>query len=219
MALPPTVPTSFVPRPTAQVARRSDFTGAFAFLGYGVLAVVVALAIGAFIYSQILATERNNKDAELQKRLAAIDPTTVTTFVRLRDRLSNGLDLLNKHMALSGFWSDVSSIMPATVRFDSLHLSADSSGVIKLEGTGKAKSFNALAAASDAFAKDGRIKDAIFSGITIQSSAVSFSLAATVDPSLVTFSPSAGTAPAASAGTGATTASPAPTAGAATTTP
>lgn len=204
MALPPTVPTSFVPRPqTASVRRRSNFTGAFAFLGYGVLSVIIALSIGAFIYSQILTTEQANKDRELQKQIAAIDPSTVTKFVRLRDRLSYSLTLLNKHVALSGFWHDLVSIAPATVRFKTMHISQDATGLIKLEATGAAKSFNALAATSDAFAKDGRIKDAVFSAIQVQGTTVSFSLEATVDPSLVAFTPEAPATAPPSGGSGA----------------
>lgn len=202
MALPPTVPTSFVPRPpTASVRRQSNFSGAFAFVGYGVLTIVVALAIGAFIYSEILATEQNNKDQELAKQVAAIDPHTVTTFVKLRDRLSYGENLLAAHIAITGFLNAFSQVSPATVRFKTLHVSRDDSGIISVDATGVAKSFNALAAASNAYAADGRIKDAIFSSIKIQGTAVSFSLAASVDPSLVAFSPASGTevlAPAAS---------------------
>lgn len=189
MALPPTIPTSFVPHPGSSAVRhRSDLTGAFAFLGYGVLFLVIVLAIGTFIYSQILATEQKNKDAALAKQVAAIDPQTVAKFVHLRDRLSQGLSLLNKHPALTSFWNTLITIMPTGVRFESLHLSTDESGQVKLEGTGVAKSFNALAATSDAFATDGRIKDAIFANIRVQGSAVSFSLSATIDPSLIAFS-------------------------------
>ena len=192
MALPPTVPTSFVPRPAASsVTRRSNFTGAFAFLGYGVLTIVIALAIGAFIYSQILATEQANTDRELQERIAAIDPHTVTKFVRLRDRLSYGLTLLNSHIALSGFWNTLIAISPSTVRYKSLHIARDDAGIIKLEASGVAKSFNALAATSDAFAGDGRVKDAIFSAIRVEGNVVNFSLSASIDPELVAFAPTA----------------------------
>ena len=208
MALPPTIPTSFVPRPgSSAVHRRTDFTGAFAFIGYGVLALTIALAIGAFVYSQILTTEQKTKDDALAKQVAAIDPQTVAKFVHLRDRLSYGLTLLNKHPALTGFWDDLIAIMPSGVRFGSLHITTDEAGQVKLAGTGIAKSFNALAATSDAFAKDGRIKDAIFSTIRVQGNAVSFALSATIDPTLIAFSaPVAGVAPAASApATGTTT--------------
>ncbi|HEY4522844.1 MAG TPA: hypothetical protein VJK73_00520 [Candidatus Paceibacterota bacterium] len=189
MALPPTIPTSFVPRPNSSAVRhRSDLTGAFAFIGYGALSLMVALAIGVFVYSQILATEQENKDAELARRVAQIDPQTVAKFVQLRDRLSYGLTLLNKHPAFTGFWSALALSMPTGVRFDSLDITTDESEQVTLEGAGIAESFNALAATSDAFATDGRIKDAIFADIRVTGNAVSFSLSATIDPTLIAFS-------------------------------
>lgn len=192
MALPPSVPTSFVPRPpTASVRYRSNFSGAFAFVGYGVLAIVIALSIGAFIYSEILITEQNTKDQQLATQVAAIDPQTATTFIRLRDRLSYSLTLLNQHVAFSGLFNVLGGILPSTVRFDSLHVSRDDAGLVQLDATGVAKSFNALAATSDAFAKDGRIKDVIFSALHVTGNAVSFTLTAAVDPSLVAFTPAA----------------------------
>ncbi len=189
MALPPTIPTSFVPRPGSSAVRhRSDLTGAFAFIGYGILALVIALAIGVFVYSQILATEQKTKDAELAKQVAAIDPQTVAKFVHLRDRLSYGLTHLNKHPALTHFWDTLITIMPAGVRFSALKITTDEEGQVKVEGSGIAKSFNTLAATSDAFAKDGHIRDAIFSSIKVDGNVVSFALTATVDPTLIAFS-------------------------------
>jgi hypothetical protein len=170
------------------VRRHSDLTGAFAFIGYGVLAMVIAVAIGVFIYSQILATKQAAKDQELQQQIAAIDPQTVSKFTHLRDRLSHGLSLLNSHIALTGFWDVLTAIVPSSVRFASITLAKDETGLVTLQAAGISKSFNALAATSDAFAQDGLIKDAIFSGIRVEGNAVSFSLNATIDPSLVEFS-------------------------------
>ena len=82
--------------------------------------------------------------------------------------------------------------MPSTVRFTSLHLILDptGAGTAKVEGAGTAKSFNALAATSAAFATDGSIKDAIFSSIKVnKDNSVSFLLQAMLDPKGITFSP------------------------------
>ena len=188
MALPPSIPTSFVPRPSsAAVRRRTDLTGAFAFFGYGVLALAIGLAIAVFIYNSILSAQLASKDAELAKAVAAIDSSTVSNFVHLRDRLSSGENLLTKHRALSHFFSTFGSLMPAGTRLSALHVSATDAGLVTIEATGVAKSFNALAASSNSFASDGRIKDAIFSGIRVQNNAVSFTLSATIDPSLIAF--------------------------------
>lgn len=197
MALPPTIPTSFVPHAASATARRfrGDLTGAFGFFAYGVLVLVFVLALGVFFYGRVLASNKAAKDAALAEAQAAIDPAAVESFVRLRNRLSSGNSLLTAHPAFSGFFSVLEKILPGSVRFTTLHLSQDSVGLLKAEIAGIAKSFNALAVASNAFAEDGRIKDAIFSNISVnRDSSVSFALSAMLDPKIVSFAPTAMTA-------------------------
>jgi Tfp pilus assembly protein PilN len=192
MALPPTIPTSFVPHSSGAPQRfRSDFTNAFGFLAYIILGVTFLVALGVFLYGRVLSANLVAKDAALAKATASIDQATVEGFVRLRNRLNQGGVLLNKHVAFSNFFATLENLLPASVRFTTLHLSLDASGVAKIEGAGVAKSFNALAALSSAFAADGRIKDAIFSKISInKDNSVSFGLSASLDPKLTAFSPS-----------------------------
>lgn len=161
--------------------------------------MVFLLALGVFFYGRLLTSTKSAKDTALRSAEAAIDPATVESFVRLRDRLSSGATLLANHTALSGFFSLLSSVAPVTVRFTSLHLLLDTKGKVVLEGTGVARSFNALAVASGAFAADGRIKDAIFSNIVVsqRDGSVSFALSATLDPTLVAFSATTNTSVAA----------------------
>ncbi|MDE1919425.1 MAG: hypothetical protein KGH56_01870 [Patescibacteria group bacterium] len=215
--LPPTIPTSFVPRPSGAVPRRFhfDFTGVFGILSYAILGIVFVLAIGVFIYGRILAGNQAGKDAALVKAEASIDQATVENFARLRDRLDSGSKLLANHIAFSNFFALIETLMPGTVRFTTLHLAVNDDGQAKLEGSGVAKSFNALAAASSAFAADGRIKDAIFSNIVVSAKdgSVSFALSAMLDPKLIAFSPSApalpsAAAPAAPSGSASTTTAP-----------
>jgi len=191
--LPPTIPTSFVPHSASATSRRSatDFVGIFGFISYIVLCIVFVLAIGIFFYGRILSTDKVAKDAELAQAQAAIDPATIEEFVRLRDRLSSGETLLANHTAFSGFFSSLSTLIPTTIRFSSMHLSMNDAGTVNFDGSGVAKSFNALAAASLTFSQDGRIKDAIFSNITIDSkdNSVSFTLSSSLDPKLIAFSP------------------------------
>lgn len=194
MALPPTIPTSFVPHLNEAPRKfRSDLMGAFDFAAYAVLGVVFLLALGVFFYGRLLDSEKASKDEKIQAAVAAIDLRTVESFVHLRDRLSSGKTLLEGHTAFSTFFASLEKILPSTVRFTALHISPDTAGTAggaKVEGTGLAKSFNALAAASGAFAEDGRIKDAIFSNIIVnKDNSVTFSLAATLDPGIIAFLP------------------------------
>ncbi len=197
--LPPTIPTSFVPHSSGATTHRlrSDLSNVFGFFAYLVLGSVFAMAIGVFFYGRILADIKSGKDAELAKAKATIELTTVDNFVRLRNRLESGATLLNNHTAFSGFFALLETLMPSTVRFLSLRLALTDTKGVKVEGTGIAKSFNALAAASASFATDGRIKDAVFSNIVVNSkdNSVSFALTATLDPKIIAFSPTASAVP------------------------
>jgi hypothetical protein len=194
MALPPTIPTSFVPHSTGGSAQRfrSDLTGVFGYFAYGILGIALLLAVGVFFYGQILKSEQTTKDAAVAEAEKAIDPATVVGFLRLRDRLDRGLDLLKNHVAFSGLFTTLETLLPTNVRFSSLHVALDSANVATIEGSGIAKSFNALAAVSTIFGTDKRIKDAIFSKISInKDNTVSFGLTAKLDPSLIVFTPNA----------------------------
>ena len=197
--LPPTIPTSFVPHSASAGAQRGsiDTTNIFGFLSYFILVVVFALAIGVFSYGRILSASESAKNDALAKEAAKINPATVEGFVRLRDRLLYGEKLLNGHVAFSSFFTSLGKLTPTTGRFSSVNLSIDDTGAIKLDGSGTAKSFNALASASIAFANDGRVKNAIFSNIKVnpKDSSVSFGLSAMLDPKIVLFSPSVPVAP------------------------
>lgn len=192
MALPPTIPTSFVPHPSAAGNPhrfKTDYTGAFGFFAYGVLGVVFLLAIGVFAYGRILESSRDAKDAEVAAEIEKIKPADAEPFLRLKNRLSYSKTLLEAHPTLSGFLSLMGTVLPATVRLTSLNVSFGEDGP-EVDGGGIAKSFNALAAASTALSSDGRIKDVIFSNIKIdpKDSSVSFVIHASLDPKLVAFS-------------------------------
>ena len=195
MALPPNIPTSFVPHSAQGPARRfssgADFSGALGFIGYGALALVVVVSFGVFIYGRVLAATLAADDQALAKAQASIDPATVQSFVRLQDRLTSSKALLEGHLQMSSFFALLGTVLPTSVSISTLSIDLDATGKPKIEATGVAANFNALAAASNAIAADGRIKNAIFSHITINSDhTVGFALAATLDPALTAFSAS-----------------------------
>lgn len=193
MALSPIIPTSFVPN-SKEAPRRfhTDFGNAFGLFSYTVLFITFALAIGVFFYGRILSNIESSRAASVDAAEKSIDRATIEEFVRLRDRLDSGSKLLANHTVFSGFFALLEKLMPSSFRFTSLHMSLDDARVAKIEGTGAAKSFNALAAASAAFASDGRIKDVIFSNIVVsqKDSSVSFAITASLDPKLTIFEPS-----------------------------
>ncbi len=192
MALPPTIPTSFVPKqPVATTSKhRTTGTNPFLILSYFIVSIAVVGCLAVFGYQYYLEGVAKHKASDVITAQRKIDQATVTDFIRLRDRFTAAKELLNSHVTLSQFFDVLEHVTLQGVRFTSLKLSVTDDRTAKIEMNGTAKTFNALAAQSSLLATDKRIKRAIFSGITVaqKDSTVSFSLTADIDPSLVTLS-------------------------------
>lgn len=157
-----------------------------------VLGIALAGAGGVFGYEKYLESVRGAKIAELQRAREAINTDTVEGFVRLRNRLSSAGTLVGEHVAVTQFLDVLETVTLQTVRFDTLTYLVHDERTAEVELTGAARTFNALAAQSSAFAAQDDIRRAIFSEITVtQSGAVTFSVVATIDPDLVIMRPSA----------------------------
>lgn len=148
--------------------------------------LTAAIAVGTFGYDRYLQHQLAGKQAKLSVAQQNVDQNTIEEFVRLRDRLANGENLLSNHVMLSQFFDTLEGLTLQNVRFSNLRLSVAGDHTARLQMTGTAKSFNALAAQSNAFAAEKRIKRAIFSNITLNDAKlVGFTLTADIDPKLV----------------------------------
>lgn len=193
MAIPPTIPTSFVPKQPVNTAARRPKSGSnlFLLISLGIAGISVLAAGGTFGYKLYLENVRTAKAAELEAAEEAINMDTVEDFIRLRNRLVSAQTLLNQHVYLSQFFDVLEANTLQTVRFNSLAISVadDRSAEITMDGV--ARSFNALAAQSEALATERRIKRAIFSSITVNTNGtVAFKLSAEIDPRLIVSSDS-----------------------------
>jgi Fe-S-cluster formation regulator IscX/YfhJ len=184
MALPPTIPTSFVPRlgSSTRVSARLESVSILGILAYVLLGVVCVLALGVFFYGRILISAQGNAQEELALVHGKIDPATIEGFVHLHNRLASSKTLLANHPAFSSAFNLFESITPTKVRFVSLRLALQEDGSARVEGAGTAQSFNVLAATSQMFAADTRVKNVVFSNIRAgKDGSVSFSLSAKID--------------------------------------
>jgi Tfp pilus assembly protein PilN len=188
VALSPGIPTSFVPKQPLQTPKRKQSTGnnIFMLVSLAVAGLSIIAAGGIFAYSQLLAHEQTAKAAELQKEQDAVSDATVKDYIRLKDRLDSGETLLNNHILLSQFFTELESVTLQDVQFTSLTIDVAGDGSAKITLNGLAKNFNALAVQSNAIAADANFKEAIFSGIGFdQGGKIKFTLTADIDPSLI----------------------------------
>ncbi|HEX2792473.1 MAG TPA: hypothetical protein VHO23_02040 [Candidatus Paceibacterota bacterium] len=187
MAIPPTIPTSFVPKQPVQTTRRARTgTNVFMLVSFIVAGLALAGTVATFAYEKYLEQAHDGKAAELAAAEASISRDTVEEFLRLRDRFNATDTLLDQHVALSQFFDLLEAVTLTNVQFGTMSLIVDEGRVATLSMSGSAASFNALAAESTAFANEKRIRRAIFSGIsTNETGRVSFTLDAELDPRLV----------------------------------
>jgi len=192
MAVPPIIPTSFVPHSaTAVTDRRSNsfgFSSILSTLAYLFLLLTLLSAAAVFVYDRILVSEQAGKDAQLATAVSSLNQSTINQFLRLSNRFTSAKTLLDGHIALSGLFNLLESVTPANVSFSSLSVAIDDSGVATIDANGIAKSFNTLAIASNDFGTDAQLKNVIFSSLAIEpNGAVTFVLSATLDPALIAY--------------------------------
>src|SRR3989344_2415623 len=130
MALPPTIPSSFVPHPEGASSShiRVEPVALLNVLSYVLLGIVCVLALGIFGYSFLLSSARAAKETELATIQKAIDPATIENFVRLSNRLQSSKTLLASHPAFSKIFSSFEKILPMKTRFTALHFAIQEDG-------------------------------------------------------------------------------------------
>lgn len=164
----------------------------FLSISLGIVGLSLVAAGATFAYGQYLTHLATAKAAELATEEQSVNPDDVQSFVRLRDRLATSKTLLNSHIVLSQFFTELERVTLQSVSFTTLVVTVTSDNSAQITMAGTAKSFNALAAQSNAFAADSLVKRAIISGITInKDGTVGFTLTADLDPRLV-LTPQAG---------------------------
>lgn len=193
MAISPGIPTSFVPKQPVETRRPvHSGTNLFLIIGLALAGVSVLAAAATFGYSFYLERSLEAKAAELAQAEASVNEETIEDFVRLRDRLASGGDLLSNQVVMSQFMDTLEELTLQNVRFNSMQIIVANDRTATIEAEGTARTFNALAAQSNAFAEVRGIKRAIFSDIALsESRLVTFTLTADIDRALVTAGDSA----------------------------
>jgi hypothetical protein len=196
--MPPTIPTSFVPKQpvhTGNAKKRSSAFDPFNALAYLVFGIALLASASVFGYQFYLQSVVKAKESQIASAQEKIDQGTVEQFIRLRNRFTAAKDILNKHVVLSQFFSVLENLTVQGVQWNTLTIDVPDSRKAVVEMKGSARSFNALAAQSSALATDTRIKHAIFSSIATNNGLVTFVLKAELDPAMVVGSGALGTVP------------------------
>lgn len=171
-----------------QEPRRARAAGHNLFLVVALFIVgfVALAAVGTFAYDRYLTHTLEAKAEELAAAQRAVNQEQVEEFIRLRDRLEHGQILLENHLAVTQLLDVLETQTLQTVRYGSLELAVAEDHTAQLEIEGTARTFNALAAQSNALAAEKGIRRAIFSGIVVnENGSVNFRLTADLDSRLL----------------------------------
>lgn len=188
---PTTIPTSFVPKQPVRPGSSYTKSGGNTFMIVALVLLGLSI-VGAgvvFGYEQYLTSQRDTKAQAVKTAQENLSSATVEEFIRTRNRFSAANSLLDNHIASSRFFSLLENLTLTNVRFSSLSFKLDDEHAGHIMMDGVARTFNALAAQSSAFAGEKQIQRAIFSNIAVSpSGAVTFVLTADLDPRLLSFS-------------------------------
>jgi hypothetical protein len=185
-------PGSFIPHDTAVTPVRERKGGGLNDLlllcGIVLLIASGALAVGVFLYEQLLQTQSASKVVQLQRAEAAFEPALVEQITRLDDRMNAADTILGAHLAPTAFFQALNQATLQTVSFTSLDLEAPDPQHITVKMEGVAQSVNSIALQAQIFSKNGVITSPIFSGIARNIDGVHFELSADVNPTALNYS-------------------------------
>lgn len=147
-----------------------------------VLAAVLALAAGVYLYDRFLETSVTKKSEQLTRAREAFDPILIKDLIRLDARLSAASDILARHLAPSEVFTLLQSLTLQSVSYKSMAYTIGDDGVIRINMLGTAQSVNGVALQSSLFGEHNAIISPIFSELNIANTGVTFSVAAILDP-------------------------------------
>jgi hypothetical protein len=187
----PQVQASFIPKKSLEMGAspRGGGFGGLVFLIALLFFVSSLVAAGAsFAYTQYLQKSIVDKGASLKKAEGAYNPGTIEDLSRLDNRLIQSNMLLNKHVAVSGIFSFLSTQTLVNVAFSNFTYELGGDGSAKITMNGAADSFSTVALQSDQFNGNKLLKDVLFSSITVGAGGrISFNVNATVDSSILLY--------------------------------
>lgn len=161
-----------------------------------ILIVVIAAAVGAFLYQSYLNGRIASDQQSLNLTQGQFDPTTINQIIRLDSRINIAKSLLSSHIQLSNVFALLENATIQTVRFTSFTLTTGDQGVLNLVLGGEALGFSDVASQSAAFNQSTYFKNLVVSDLSVEANGgVTFTMAMDVSPTLVAFAPPTQSAP------------------------
>ncbi len=198
------VHSSFIPKSTlAKPPRARKHPVSFLLVVAILLFILACVAWGlAYVYKGYVTSQVKTLSDSLTKKQAAFEPETLAALSELDRKMRAGDALLAQHVTLVPIFDELEKMTIQSIRFTSFTYERGLGVPDKVVMTGEAKSYAAIALQSDELAKNKKIVNPIFSGLSVDRDAnVAFSLTFNLDSELTSYVHDVGE-PGATPGTG-----------------
>lgn len=189
--------TSFIPkRPTANQAvgsseSSSQKKGGGIFMLIAVVVFVAALIAGGgvYAYKSYLTSNIAEIQSSLERAKDIFEPETIAALQVLDKRINAAETVLGGHIAISPIFELLKEITYPSVQYTQFnYVINESTGVVRVEMTGRASRFDWVGLQAEKFDKSTHVKNPIFSNLVQdQSGRITFDLVFSVDRSFVTY--------------------------------
>lgn len=184
------VHSSFIPKSTLATPPKAKKHPISFLLVISILLFLVACGAwgGAFVYKGYITSQVKVLSDSLTKKQAAFEPETLAALSELDRKMKAGDALLAEHVTLVPIFDELERMTIQSIRFTSFIFEHGVGIPDKVVMTGEAKSYGAIALQSDELAKNKRIINPIFSGLSVNRDGnVAFTLMFNIDSDLTSY--------------------------------
>ncbi|TAK57644.1 hypothetical protein EPO17_01370 [Patescibacteria group bacterium] len=184
--------TSFIPKKPivgSDAVYSSARVSAFFVVALILFLTSVASAAGVYVYEKTLEKANLENDKKLGEKEKSFEPATLSEIQVRNTQINAAKDILAKHIGVSDFMKDLSTLTLQSVRFKTFDYKYTSPEKITLSMKGEGRDFRSVALQSDIFAKKNTIfKDPIVSNLAVNTDGtIDFDFTASLVPSVVSY--------------------------------
>ncbi len=185
--------TSFIPKKALAEDRVERPKSVSIFLFLGTILLIASIIGAGFVYFYKTTVERKivQQKADLQKAEGAFEGDFIQELQTIDRRINAASEVLSNHIIVSPIFDALSQSTLKSIQFTKFSYNVVGSGTsaeVRVQMSGRATGYTAVAIESDELTKNKYIKDPVFSNLNLDDQGnILFELTFSVDPKLVLF--------------------------------
>jgi|GEM_PF-339799 len=184
--------TSFIPKKPivgSDTVYSSARVSAFFVVALILFLTSVASAAGVYVYEKTLEKSNLANDQKLGEREKRFEPATLNEIQVKNTQISAAKDILSKHIVISEFLKNLSTLTLQTIRFKTFDYKYVSPEKITISMKGEGRDFRSVALQSDIFAKKNTIfRNPIVSNLAVNTDGtIDFDFTASLTADVVSY--------------------------------